>query len=122
MTARISKIEGPGSLRPDVLAAIRGGDHEQGMEEERDISTSSIEEAMFWRQTYDEIVTMEEAVMARVRELMAEQSDVTRREVELSNVPVIAGQLERFRSRLQGWEARLRQLKADGHPRPDGAP
>lgn len=102
-------------LRPDVAAAIRGGDGEQGMEDEHDIATSSLEEAIFWRRTYSEIVVMEEGVMSRVRELMAGQSAVARREVELSNVPVIAGQLERFRYRLRGWEARLRQLGADGH-------
>ena len=107
-------------MRPDVAAAIRGGDNDQGMEEEHDIATSTLEEAMFWRRTYLEIVTMEEAVMARVRELMAKQSAVARREVELSNVPVIAGQLERFRSRLHGWEARLRELEKDGHQ--DGQP
>ena len=101
----------PIQLRPDVAAAIRGGDSEQGMDDERDISTSSLEEAMFWRRTYKEIVEMEEGVMARVHELMAKQSATTRREVELSNVPVIAGQLERFRFRLGGWEARLRQLE-----------
>lgn len=109
-------------MRPDVVAAIRGGDTDQGMEAEHDIATSSLEEAMFWRRTYTEIVTMEEAVMARVRELMAKQSSVARREVELSNVPVIAGQLERFRSRLQGWETRLRELEMDGHSPREGVP
>lgn len=114
--------ENPIPLRPDIAAAIRGGDSEQGMEQERDMATSSLEEAMFWRQTYAEIVTMEEAVMARVRELMAGQSVVAREEVELSNVPVIAGQLERFRSRLHGWDARLRQLEMDGNPQADRGP
>lgn len=105
-------------MRPDVAAAIRGGDSEQGMEEEQEIATSSLEEAMFWRRTYTEIVAMEENVLGRVQELMAKQSSVARREVELSNVPVISGQLERFRSRLQNWDARLRQLEADGHAPP----
>jgi hypothetical protein len=57
-------IEDATPLRPDVAAAIRGGDTEQGMEEEHDIASSSLEEAMFWRRTYSEIVAMEEAVMA----------------------------------------------------------
>jgi len=30
--------------------------------------------------------------------------------VELSNVPVISAQVERFRSRLGQWEARLKRL------------
>lgn len=37
--------------------------------------------------------------MERVRELMAAESDAVRHEVELSNVPVIAAQVERFRQR-----------------------
>jgi len=86
------------------------------------MASSSLEEAMFWRRTYAEIVAMEEDVMARVRELMAEQSVVARREVELSNVPVIAGQLERFRTRLHRWEGRLLQLETDGHSQHERIP
>jgi hypothetical protein len=98
--------------RLDVAAAIRGGDLGQAMEAEQDIDSSSLEQAVFWREKYQEILAMEEGVMARVRELMAAQSETVRREAELSNVPVIAAQLERFRSRLGYWEARLRLLRA----------
>jgi hypothetical protein len=102
-------------LRLDVAAAIRGGDPEQAMEGEQAIGTSSLDQALFWRGTYREILTMEEGVMARIRELMATQSETARREVELSNVPVIAAQVERFRSRLGYREARVRLLRSDGH-------
>ncbi|HET9411061.1 MAG TPA: hypothetical protein VFO75_04165 [Candidatus Dormibacteraeota bacterium] len=98
--------------RPDVKAQIRGADVEQAMEGEQPIETSSREQAVFWRDTYREILAMEEAVMARVVELMAAQSPSARREVELSNVPVIAAQVDRFRSRLGYWEARLQRLEA----------
>ena len=101
--------------RLDVAAAIRGGDIEQAMEGEQDIDTSSLEQAVFWQDTYREILAMEEGVMARIRELMATQSETARREVELSNVPVISAQVQRFRSRLGYWEARLRLLRPDGH-------
>ena len=97
-------------LRPDVRAQIRGADVEQSMDGEHDIETSSREQAVFWRDTYREILTMEESVMVRVLELMAAQSPAARREVELSNVPVISAQVERFRSRLGHWEARLKHL------------
>lgn len=96
--------------RPDVTAQIRGADLEQGMDGEHDIATSSVDQAVFWRDTYKEILAMEESVMARVVELMAAQSVTARREVELSNVPVIAAQVERFRSRLGYWEKRLKAL------------
>lgn len=100
--------------RKDVVAAIRGGDTEQGMEHEHGIGTSSQAQAVFWHDTYQELVTMEEAVMARIRELMATQSETARHEVELSNVPVIAAQINRFRARLGYWETRLRELAGDG--------
>jgi hypothetical protein len=98
-------------LRADVKAQIRGADIEQAMEGEHDIDTSSLEQAVFWRDTYREILTMEESVMVRVVELMATQSATARREVELSNVPVIAAQVERFKSRLGYWETRLGRLQ-----------
>ncbi len=99
--------------RKDVIAEIRGGDTEQGMEWEHGIDTSSHAQAVFWHDTYQELLTMEEAVMARIRELMTTQSAAARREVELSNVPVIAAQINRFRARLGYWESRLRKLAAE---------
>ena len=98
--------------RPDVAAEIRGGDTGQAMELEQDIGSSSLIQATFWRDTYREILTMEEAVLARVHELMARQSPTTRREAELSNLPVISAQVRRFRTRLGYWEDRLRFLEA----------
>ena len=98
-------------LRTDVHAQIRGGDVQQAMDGEHDIETSSLEQALFWRDTYREILAMEESVMVRVLELMAAQSPTARREVELSNVPVIAAQVDRFRSRLGYWENRLNRLQ-----------
>ena len=88
--------------RPDVIAEIRGGDVKQGLDGELDIATSSFEQAVFWRDIYREILTMEESVMAGVVELMAVQSAITRREIELSNVPVIAAQLAQGRLQLAG--------------------
>lgn len=83
------------------------------MEAEQDIDTSSMAQAVFWRDRYREILTMEEGVLARVHELMARQSPTTRREAELSNLPVISAQLRRFRARLGYWEDRLRLLESE---------
>jgi hypothetical protein len=107
---------GAEAQRPDVTAEIRGGDVRQGMDGELNIESSTFEQAVFWRDIYREITTMEEAVMARVIELMALQSPIARHEVELSNVPVIAAQLARFRSRLGYWNAHLTELGVDGEP------
>jgi hypothetical protein len=97
-------------LRPDLAAARRGGDASLAMDGEVDPGIASIEQALFWSQIYREILAMEEEVMKRIQSLMAEQSPQARREVELTNVPVIAAQAERFRTRLGFWKARLQQL------------
>jgi hypothetical protein len=96
--------------RPDIVAATRGGDNALGMEDEADLATASLEQAVFWRKVYTEILTMEETVLARIRQLMADQSPEARREVELTNVPVVVAQAERFRSRLRLWEAAYERL------------
>jgi hypothetical protein len=89
--------------RPDIVAAIRGGDDTLGMQDEIDPTSASLEQALFWRTIYTEILEMEESVLARIRQLMAKQSPQARREVELTNVPVVVAQVERFRFRLGLW-------------------
>ena len=93
--------------RPDIVAATRGGDDLLGMEGEADPATATLEQAMFWRNIYAEILTMEESVLERIQQLMADQSPQARREVELTNVPVVVAQAERFRTRLGFWESRI---------------
>ena len=92
---------------------MRGRDSTSGMEGEANPSTSSIEEATFWRSIYRDLWEMEEKVLSRVKELMATQSETARREVQLTNIPVIEAQAARFRDRLGYWETRLRELEQD---------
>ena len=106
----------PKVARPDVEAAIRGGDWSLRMEGEGLPSDAGLKQALYWRQIYTEILAMEEKVLSRIRELVVKQSPEARREVELTNVPVVVAQAERFRQRLGYWEARVLQLNA--HPRP----
>ena len=96
--------------RPDIDAAIRGGDWSQPMDGEGSLDHSTLEQAQYWKQIYTDILTMEEKVLARIRELMGRQSDEARREVELTNVPVVVAQAERFRQRLGYWTARVVEL------------
>jgi hypothetical protein len=49
--------------------------------------------------------------MERIQDLMTKQSPQARHEVELTNVPVVAAQAERFRQRLGFWTARVRELE-----------
>jgi hypothetical protein len=93
--------------RPDIVAATRGGDDSVGMDDEADPAAASLEQALFWRNIYTEIVVMEEKVLERIHQLMADQSPQAQREVELTNVPVVVSQVERFRSRRRIWENRV---------------
>jgi hypothetical protein len=98
------------AARPDVDAAVRGGDWSQPMDGEIALEQATIKQALYWRQIYTEILVMEEQVLARIRQLMVTQSDEGRREVELTNVPVVIAQAERFRQRLGYWDARVTEL------------
>ena len=105
------KAERSDKSRPDVAAALRGGDPDQRMDGEGDPKRASLQQALYWSQIYREILAMEEKVMDRIQRLMLKQSPEARREVELSNVPVVAAQAERFRLRLGFWMARVRELE-----------
>ena len=102
----------PKRPRPDIDAAERGGDWTKRMDGEGIPGDSSMEQAVYWQKVYTEILAMEEKVLARIRQLMVTQSDTARREVELTNVPVVVAQAERFRQRLGYWETRVRDLEA----------
>src|ERR1700677_2523947 len=102
------------SERPDIVAATRGGDDSLGMDDEADPAKASLEQALFWRGIYTEILEMEESVLARIRQLMAKQSPQARREVELTNVPVVVAQVERFRARRGIWESRVVAFESEG--------
>ncbi len=102
--------------RPDMDAAQRGGDWTKRMDGEGLPGDSNLEQAVYWSQVYSEILAMEEKVLARIRELMLTQSATARREVELTNVPVVVAQAERFRQRLGYWDARVEDLKLELKP------
>ena len=112
----MSKVQ-PKRARPDVDAAVRGGDWTQGMQGEGPTSEATLKEALYWRQIYVEILAMEEEVLLRIRKLMKRQSEEARLEVELTNVPVFLAQAERFRQRLGYWDARVVQLHGASKPK-----
>jgi hypothetical protein len=106
----------PKSARPDVDAAVRGGDWSQPMDGEIAPQQATIKQALYWRRIYTDILAMEEKVLVRIRQLMVTQSDEGRREVELTNVPVVVAQAERFRQRLGYWDARVVELGGRSQP------
>jgi hypothetical protein len=109
---------GPQQDRPDIVAATRGGDSSLGMDRESDPAVATLEQALYWRNIYSEILTMEESVLERIHELMAGQSAQARREVELTNVPVVVAQVERFRARGELWESRVHAYQQRGGSTP----
>ena len=103
--------------RPDIAAAVRGGDWTLRMDGEGVPDHATLKQALRWRQIYTEILAMEENVLARIRKLMDKQSHEARREVELTNVPVVVAQAERFRQRLGYWDARVHELNGAAAPK-----
>jgi len=103
--------------RPDVTAAQRGGDCTKRMDGEVPPGDANLEQAVYWSQVYSEILAMEEKVLSRIRELMLTQSATARREVELTNVPVVVAQAERFRQRLGYWNDRVADLNLAVEPK-----
>jgi hypothetical protein len=108
----------PRSGRPDVDAAVRGGDWSQPMDGEGVPGQATLKEALYWRRIYTEILTMEEKVLEHIRQLALTQSEQGRREVELTNVPVVVAQAERFRQRRGYWEARVAELGGEFRAKP----
>lgn len=104
-------MDSPEPTRPEMVAADRGGKAEVGMDSEAEPITATLAQARYWQQIYREITAMEELVLARIHELMEGQSPEARREVELTNVPVVVSQVERFRQRLGYWTARIAELE-----------
>jgi hypothetical protein len=81
------------------------------MDDEGPPEDANLGQALYWTKIYAQILVMEEAVLDRIRQLMSGQSPEARREVELTNVPVVVAQAERFRRRHGYWEARVRELQ-----------
>jgi hypothetical protein len=86
------------------------------MEGEADPATASLEEAVFWQGIYTEILAMEESILDRIEKLMGHLSPQARREVELTNIPVVTAQAERFRTRLAFWKARVAGARTNPQP------
>lgn len=118
-------MSGDGSAdAPDIVAVTRGGNHLLGMDGEAGLATASLDEAHFWQTIYGEILAMEESVLERIYELMVQQTPEGRREVELTNLPMVVAQADRFRTRLAFWTARV-QIHEEGllsASRPGAAP
>ena len=64
--------------------------------ESEDLSTRSVEVARFWQEAYDELVRMEEQLLAQLESMLPRLSQAARREAELTNLPMINEHLQTF--------------------------
>jgi len=101
--------------RPGSEASTRGGGWTQTLDGEGVLADLTLESALYWLQIYTEMLEMEERVLARIDLLMDSHSEEVKREVELTNVPAVVAQAERFRQRLGFWEARVTELDIRHH-------
>jgi hypothetical protein len=86
------------------------------MDGEGNPADSSLQRANYWKGIYIDILEMQEKVLNRIRTLMALEPIEIQREVELTNVPVVVAQVERFRQRLGYWDARIAELDGGAFP------
>lgn len=84
------------------------------MDDEGTPEDSTLDQAVYWTQIYGEILTYEMTVLAQMQELMIGRSGEARREIELTNIPVVAAQAEKFRKRHGYWSARVQELQSRG--------
>ena len=97
---------------------LRSVDRDVPLDGEKVVADSSLEEARLWRGVYREVVDLEERVLNTITERLPSLSPGARTEAETTNVPLIQGQLNRFRHRLELWDARLKQLESGGPQEP----
>jgi hypothetical protein len=78
--------------------------------ESEDLATRSVEVARFWQDAYDELVNMEEMLLAQLEQMLPKLSPAARRDAELIDLPKITDHLQTFRYRRAHWKGRLEQL------------
>jgi hypothetical protein len=78
--------------------------------ESTDQAMASITQALFMVGIYAEIVTMDQTIIERVRQLLAEQSGAGDREAHLGNLRLVLAQLQTVGERVTFWNSRVRDL------------
>lgn len=90
---------------------LRSVDPNVPLDGEKALENASVSEARLWVGVYKDVVDLEERILNTITERLPSLSPGARTEAETTNVPLIQGQLDRFRHRLELWDARLRQLE-----------
>jgi hypothetical protein len=101
-----------------VPQARRGGGRKKSSalshSESEDLATMSVEVARFWQSAYDELVRMEENLLAQLESMLPRLSPAAKREAELTNLPMINEHLQTFRYRRAHWKQRVDSLNGRG--------
>jgi hypothetical protein len=69
------------------------------------------DDASHWIGVYTELLTFKEAMMAAAVQNMAQMSESARKEAKKTDLVILTSERDRFRRRLQFWEARLLELQ-----------
>ena len=72
--------------------------------------TSSLDVARYWSDAYRQLLEFDTAALNYMREQIEDLPIEVRREVEVTNIPIMDGQIERVRARLAFWESKEREL------------
>jgi hypothetical protein len=94
-----------------IDAARRGADTERPMEGE-DPTIYSPEVSRRWQSAYSELLELETGLLHFLSEHMPRMSADAQREAQLTNLPLIESQVERFRQRLELWRQRAKGREA----------
>ena len=71
---------------------------------------ATVTQALFMVGIYAEIVTMDQTIIGRVQQLLAQQSGDGDREAYLNNMRLVLAQLLRVGERVDFWNGRVRDL------------
>jgi hypothetical protein len=90
-----------------IDAARRGADTERPIEGE-DPTIYSPEVNRRWQAAYSELLHLETGLLHFLSEQVPRMSADAQREAQLTNLPLIESQVERFRQRLEFWRQRAK--------------
>ena len=91
-------------------AAWEGADLDRPIAGE-DPATGSLEEARHWMAVYSHLVRLEQELLDLLAGFVPQMPDDAQKEAEMTNLPVLATQLERFKHRLEFWTQRRAELE-----------
>jgi len=91
-------------------AAWEGADLERPLSGE-DPETDSLAEARRWVAVYHHLVNLEQELFDLLARMIPTMPQEAQKEAELTNLPVRASRVERFRHRLDYWTTRRDELE-----------